>query len=251
MKNVVTAIFDVESEAYQAFNEISSKPFGTDYVVAELALVKHEGTGVKVADFFDAADVNSDDTATGMLVGTLVGIIGGPLGMLLGASIGALAGSIVDANDTTDTLSGLEVTAGKLYEGETAIIALVQENEPAFDAAFAKYECTIIRVDADSVGDEADRAIKLEEQLAHEARVQMRAEKKAAKKAEKAEKEAKKEAKRAARQAKMDAKFAEIENKMAGREAEHEAKRAEFDEASEIAKSEFINETKKMTGEAK
>ena len=251
MKNVVTAIFDVESEAYQAFNEITSKPFGTDYVVAELALVKHEGTGVKVADFFDAADVNSDDTATGMLVGTLVGIIGGPLGMLLGASIGALAGSIVDANDTTDTLSGLEVTAGKLYEGETAIIALVQENEPAFDAAFAKYECTIIRVDADSVGDEVDRAIKLEEQLAHEARVQMRAEKKAAKQAEKAEKEAKKEAKRAARQAKMDAKFAEIENKMAGREAEHEAKRGEFDEASEIAKSEFINETKKMTGEAK
>ena len=251
MKNVVTAIFDVESEAYQAFNEISSKPFGTDYVVAELALVKHEGTGVKVADFFDAADVNSDDTATGMLVGTLVGIIGGPLGMLLGASIGALAGSIVDANDTTDTLSGLEVTAGKLYEGETAIIALVQEAEPAFDAAFAKYGCTIIRVDADSVGDEVDRAIKLEEQLAHEARVQMRAEKKAAKQAEKAEKEAKKEAKRAARQAKMDAKFAEIENKMAGREAEHEAKRAEFDEASEIAKSEFINETKKMTGEAK
>ena len=92
MQNVVTAIFDVESEAYQAFNEITSKPFGTDYVVAEVALVKHEGTGIKVADFFDAADVNSDDTAAGMLVGTLVGIIGGPLGMLLGASIGALAG---------------------------------------------------------------------------------------------------------------------------------------------------------------
>jgi len=250
MQNVVTAIFDVESEAYQAFNEITSKPFGTDYVVAEVALVKHEGTGIKVADFFDAADVNSDDTATGMLVGTLVGIIGGPLGMLLGASVGALAGSVVDASDTTDTLSGLEVTAGKLYEGETAIIALVQEAEPAFDAAFAKYGCTIIRVDANAVDEEVDRAIKLEQQLAHEAKVQMRAEKKAEKAAKKAEKEAAKEAKRTARQAKMDAKFEEVEAKMAGRKAEREAKRSEFDEASDIAMSEFVNETKKMTGDA-
>lgn len=93
MENVVTVIFDVESEAYKAFTELRNRPFGTDYAVAEASLLKREGDAITIADAFDAAGVTSDDTATGMIVGSIVGILGGPLGVLLGAGTGALIGT--------------------------------------------------------------------------------------------------------------------------------------------------------------
>ena len=43
MENVVTAIFEVESEAYKAFSELRSAPFGEKYAVAEASLLKREG----------------------------------------------------------------------------------------------------------------------------------------------------------------------------------------------------------------
>ena len=145
MENVVTAIFEVESEAYKAFTELRNKPFGEGYTVAEASLLKREGDNIVIAEAFDAAGVTSDDTATGMIVGSLVGILGGPLGVLLGAGTGALVGGTYDSIDAADSASMLEVTASKLYENEVAIVALVQEDEPAFDAAFEGYETTIIR----------------------------------------------------------------------------------------------------------
>ena len=110
MENVVTVIFDVESEAYKAFSEIRAKPFGEGYAVAEAALLKREEAGVTVLEAFDAAAVTSDDTATGMIVGSLVGILGGPLGVLLGASTGALVGSAYDTADAAGSMSMLEIT---------------------------------------------------------------------------------------------------------------------------------------------
>lgn len=179
MENVVTAIFDVESEAYQAFSEISKVPFGTDYFVAEAALLKREGDAIVVADAFDAAGVTADDTAVGMIVGSFAGILGGPLGVLLGASTGALIGTVYDTADTVGSLSLLEATALKLYDGDVAIIAFVEEEEPAFDVAFEKYATTIIRHFAVDVMDEVEQALILEADLANQARAQLRAERKA------------------------------------------------------------------------
>lgn len=179
MENVVTVIFNVGSEAYQAFTELRKAPFGEGYVVAEAALLKHEGKQVTIADVFDAVAVTSDDTAAGMVIGSLVGILGGPLGVLLGAGAGAYAGLAFDTADAIDSASMLEVTAAKLYEGDVAIVALVEEDEPAFDAAFAKFDTTIVRHYAADVLDEVDLARELEADLIRQAKGQMRAERKA------------------------------------------------------------------------
>ena len=48
----------------------------------------------------------------------------------------------------------IAVIAYKIYGDEIAIAALVEEEEPAFDAAFVKYEATIIRYDAESIAAE-------------------------------------------------------------------------------------------------
>ena len=230
MENVVTAIFDVEAEAYKAFTEIRNKPFGEDYAVAEASLLKRDGDAIVVVDAFDAAAVTADDTAAGIVIGSLVGILGGPLGVILGASTGALIGSAYDSADAIDSVSMLEVTAAKLYDGEVAIVALVQEEEPAFDAAFAGYDTTIVRHFAVDVINEVDLAREATADFENQLRQQLRVERKA----EKAEK-------REERKAKIKAHFDELKAKRAER-------KAAFDEGKEIANAQFTSSTKEMLG---
>lgn len=230
MENVVTAIFEVESEAYKAFTEIRNKPFGEGYVVAEASLLKRDGDAITIADAFDAAAITSDDTATGMIVGSLVGILGGPLGVLLGAGTGALIGSTYDSVDAVDSVSMLEVTAAKLYDGEVAIVALVQEDEPAFDAAYADYKTTVIRQFAVDVINEVDLAREATADFENQLRQQLRAERKA----EKAEK-------REERKSKIQARFDEIKAKRAER-------KAVLEEGKDIANAQFTSATKEMLG---
>lgn len=230
MENVVTTIFEVESEAYKAFSEIRKAPFGQGYSVAEASLLKREDDAIVVADVFDAAAVTSDDTAVGIVVGSLVGILGGPLGVILGAGAGALVGSTYDSADAMNSISMLEVTAAKLYDGEVAIVALVQEDEPAFDAAFEGYETTIVRHFAVDVMNEVDLARVAQIDFENQLREQLRAERKA----EKAEK-------REERKSKLQARFDEIKAKRAER-------KATVAEAKDIANAQFASSTKEMLG---
>lgn len=195
MNDVVTVVFDVESEAYQAFTELRAHLVDSSFVVSEAALLKSDGKYVQVFETVDSGATTNDDTAGGMLVGSIAGIIGGPLGMLFGASVGALAGGAVDAFDAGEDISLIEQVANKLYDKQIAIIALVKEEaEGVFDALFSKYGCTIIRQDAAVVADEVEQAREVEAELERQAKAQMRAEKKAERKAKVDEQKARIEA---------------------------------------------------------
>ena len=190
MENVVVSIFAVESEAFQAFTELRQTVAGEGYVVAEAALLKNQDGVTSVQDSFSlrAADTASTN---GIMIGSLVGVIGGPLGVLLGASYGALVGGSLDAATALDNLSAIEILSGKLYENETAIVALVQEDEePAFDAAFAKYQPTMIRYDAADIVDDIDRAYEIQRDLENQAIAQLKADRKAERKAQREERHA-------------------------------------------------------------
>ena len=230
MENVVTAIFDVESEAFQAFAELRQKPFGEGYVVAETALLKREGDAIIMSDCFDAAAITSDDTSAGLIIGSLVGILGGPLGVLLGAGAGAYIGSKRDAADTLNSLSLVEAAASKLFDGEVAIISLVQEEEPAFDAAFEKYQTTIIRHFAVDVMEEVELAREVVADLATVAKERMRVERKAAK-----------QEKREERKAAMKARFESLKAKLSG-------KKEAVAEAVDIANAQYVSSTQEMLG---
>ena len=217
--NVVTVVFDVESEAYKAFSELRAQPIGEGYNVAEASLIKREGDAIKVVDGFDAAGTSGDDTAAGMVIGAFIGILGGPLGVLLGAGVGSLIGNAKDAKDADDSLSMLEITVSKLYDGEVAIVALVQEEEPAFDAPFAGYETTIYRQFAADVKKEVEIAREKARDFENQLRGELRAEKKAAKEERKAE-----------------------------RAERREERKAEFKEAKDIANAQFTSSTKEAMG---
>ena len=179
MANVVVSVFAVESEAYQAFAELRQVPQCDKYTVAEAALVKIENGRIMLLDGYGIDEAATNDTATGAIVGSLIGILGGPFGVLLGAVAGGAIGSAVDADDVVDNVSAIEVVADKLNDGEIAVMALVNETDNGFDAAFQKFDVTITRYDGVEIMKEVERARELEKELSKEAREKLRAERRA------------------------------------------------------------------------
>lgn len=176
--NVVITIFEVESEAHQAFNELKGKVVGEGYQVPEAVLLKNNAGTIEVIDGFGFAPADAD-TSTGIVIGSLVGVLGGPVGVILGAATGAWAGSVSDSGRALDTASAVAVVAGKIFEGEIAIAALVVEDEPAFDAVFADYKTTVARYDAADIADDVDRLYELGAEISNQVLAEVKADRKA------------------------------------------------------------------------
>ena len=175
--NVVITVFDVESEAFQAFTELRGKCVGTGYAVPEAALIKNSGGTIQLLDAFGYGDPDSGTTA-GIVIGSLVGVLGGPVGVILGAATGALIGNASDTDRAIDASSVVAVVASKIFEGEVAIAALVQEEEPAFDAVFEGYKTTIVRYDAADIADDVDRLYDLGAEISNQVLQEVKADRK-------------------------------------------------------------------------
>ena len=177
MQNVVTVIFDVESEGYQAFTELKQNPGDAKSGIYQMVLLKKEGQNLTVCD---SAGVAGNDIVKGGLIGGLIGILGGPIGVLLMGSYGMLVGSTVDAAEAVGSASMIEIAADKLQDGSVAIVALTnEEDETVLDGKLAKYKAEIYREDAAVVEKQVEDAVKLEEDLQHQAHAKMIADKKA------------------------------------------------------------------------
>lgn len=181
-QNVVVSLFNVESQAYQAFSEVKKQENNKEVVIAQAALIKKVNGSLQVEEVFDPT---GDAVAKGGLIGAIVGILGGPLGVLLGGSLGALFGSDVSIAKTIGEAGMIEAVAQKLNNGDVAIVALVEEaSEQPLDQLFSKFETTVLRWDAETVREEVVDAIETQEGLAEQARAALRAKKSAERKAE-------------------------------------------------------------------
>ena len=119
MESVVSVVFNVESEAYQALSELKRDTANANYTISQAVIVKRENGQLNTMDgFINGKDAN-DDTVTGSLIGGLVGILGGPIGILLGGSVGMLIGGAVDA---VEEISGCVL---RLYHGARVQILVV------------------------------------------------------------------------------------------------------------------------------
>jgi len=157
MYNIIAAIFDVESEGYQAMTLLSRTPIIEETSILQMVLVKRENGTLKVCDSYDSGAHTTDDTLLGGLLGGLVGVLGGPVGMLLMGSYGALVGSLVDTGDALDTQTLMERVADKLQDGDVALIMLAEEiNEEEVDNALKGFKVTIARFDAAAIANEVE-----------------------------------------------------------------------------------------------
>ena len=191
-QNIVVSLFEVESEAYQALTQLKQYPGDEKSYVSAAALIKKENGALRTLDGFDTGTNTTDDMAIGGLVGALFGVLGGPVGLLLGGSYGMLVGSVIDADDAGMNASMLEQIAKKMDDGEVAIIGLAfEEDEAILDQKLSQFKTVIARYDASVVAAEVEEARMLEDNMARQARQELRDEKKAERKEKRAEKKAK------------------------------------------------------------
>ncbi len=183
MENILTVIFEVESEGYQAFTELKRQVMTDRYTVLQGALVKKTGNSFSTMDVMTGGSDSIDDTFKGGLIGSLVGILGGPVGVLLGGMAGYLIGSSKDESDVEYYSTLLEAVGAKISDGEVAALLLVQEeDEYALNDRFINFKVTIMRRDAAIVQDEVEEAQKLEKEMKEEAKRKLHAERSAERK---------------------------------------------------------------------
>jgi len=146
-ENFFAVIFEEQSEAYQAFDEMKAHINNKkNYVIPRMVLVEKSEGKLNICEGCDAR-CRVTSTALGSLFGMVVGLLGGPLGVVLGGA----AGGFISNN---------------IQDGEIALIALVQENQDgSFEKEFAKYKTAILKKDAAQVAVEVEDALELNEKL--------------------------------------------------------------------------------------
>lgn len=184
-QNIFAAIFDIESEGFQAFSELKQNPGDQKSLLSQVALVKKENGAIRTLDAFDTGVATTNDTAIGGVVGAFLGILGGPIGVILGSSYGTLIGSALDAGDAIDQASLLEKIAEKMQDDDVVLIGLAaEEDESILDGKLSKFKVTILRYDAVAVAEEVAEAEAVEEEVTRQALISLRKEKDAKIKAE-------------------------------------------------------------------
>src|SRR3954453_12562352 len=172
-ENIIVSTFSEDSRGYEALARLKE-------LAAEGQIDLHDGAVAErgrdgTLRLRDEAG-NEDEglaTLTGVPIGLLIGILGGPLGVLLGGAIGLLAGAIVDAEDDEETDSVLEHISRSIGNGETAVLADLDESGPApVDAAMATLDGRVTRY----VRKDVEAEIAGAQEAAHKARVKARKE---------------------------------------------------------------------------
>ena len=180
MEKIISVIFKIESEGYQAITELKQAPVTDIYTVSQAVLVRKENGQIKVLDSFDTGMETANDTAIGGIVGGLIGILGGPLGMLLGGSLGALTGSAIDTGDAAHNASLIEMITEQLVDGEIVLIALEQEaEEGTAQKMLSKFDVSIVEDDAAEVAEEVEQAVEAQKEMERQARAKLRESRKA------------------------------------------------------------------------
>mgnify|MGYP000974224445 CR=1 FL=1 len=171
MEHVVAALFEVPSEAYQAFTELRTFPQNDDTRLAQAVLVKKENGVITVADAFNPLAQASDDMLTGTLIGSVLGILGGPLG-----GVGAWVGSVGGTDEALAQGTLIEAVATRMKNGDVGIITLAQEkSEAPLDQFFGKFRTIVARWDAWRIQQEVVDALEVQADLQAKARAELKA----------------------------------------------------------------------------
>lgn len=178
-ENVLIIYFNVESEGYQAFSEISHNTFSKDNttLIEQASLIKRENGYIIGKEIYHNGQGMNEDIVIGTFIGGVLGVLGGPLGILLGMGVGAALGSLSAEDDVDENMGLIHSVTSRLQDNDIAILAVVQEeNEAILDNYFAKFDTTIVRYDANVIEEEIEYAEELQKELARQARVSMRQE---------------------------------------------------------------------------
>jgi uncharacterized membrane protein len=172
-ETIVVTTFDEASRAYEALARLKELAAEDQIDLRDGAVVERAQDGTLHLRDESGNEDEGLATLTGGTIGLLIGILAGPLGVLFGGAMGLLAGAIVDAEDDADTDSVLEHIARSIGNGETAVLADLDESVPApVDGTMAALDGRVTRYARKDVEAEIAGA----EEAAHQARVKARKE---------------------------------------------------------------------------
>lgn len=178
MENIISALFKVESEAYQAFSELKRAPRTKGCLISQMSLIKKQDGLVTAYENFDTGHETANETIIGGIIGSIIGILAGPLGVFLGAGVGALIGETLDTDDAFENLSMVENVAARLNDGEIAVIILVQEKDKAIlNEKLEPFHPLILRWDAAYVKEDVEDAELIQLEMARKLRGHFRKQK--------------------------------------------------------------------------
>src|SRR3954470_7730830 len=172
-ENIIVTTFSEDSQAYEALARLKELAAEDQIDLRDGAVVERGQDGTLHLRDATGHDDDGLATLTGGTIGLLIGILGGPLGVLLGGAMGLLAGAIVDIEDDDETDSVLEHISRSIANGETAVLADVDESGPAtVDGAMAALDGRVTRY----VRKDVEAEIAGAEAAAHKARAKARKE---------------------------------------------------------------------------
>ena len=204
MHNIITAVFQNESEGYQMITELRNAPVTEQAAILQMMLVKCDEKGLELCDRYEGIATVGKGSLIGGLTGSMIGILGGPLGVLLMGTAGAMTGTMVDTGEAVAGEVLMETVAGKLYKGEVGLIILADEEDESYlDGILSKFPVEILRYDALDIAEEVDEAIKIQDEKDRQALMRLRQRKKEAEEKEWQEK-------REAWKAELEANFEEF-----------------------------------------
>lgn len=175
MEKIVMVLFDDERNCFKAFKDLQNDYENAAYTIEQMSVVKKQDGIVSEVETFDPKTQGDHFTEYGGIIGGLVGVLGGPLGVFLGATVGLLAGGAVEQTEGDDELTLVEYVSTTLDDGSFALVTLVDEDkDDALNDAITQGDAIVRRWDASVIAAEVDHAEDVQEQLAKEARKQLR-----------------------------------------------------------------------------
>ncbi len=156
-KNMITSVFNIESEAYQALSSFRRNPVSADYTIKNALIVKKHGETMNVLDGFQTS-VYAKAQSTGWFIGMMLGIFSGFLGMLLFGSIGALIGVFFDNKALKQQNSLISAAVKDLPEDQTVLMILADEtNTEAIAEKLTQFNTVTAHVSAEELLKKAEQ----------------------------------------------------------------------------------------------
>lgn len=163
-ENMIMARFESVEEAKKIYDilEDSTKKNLTNFNVLQVVLLKNEDGRISVLDQHTEVFSEFGKTMIGGVAGIVLGVIIGPFAGFVLGGIGAMIGSGFDITEQTEAESMLYQMYSRIYSGDIAILAIVQEeDELEFNSIVGKTAIEIYRWDAAEIKEEAEYADSL------------------------------------------------------------------------------------------
>ena len=130
MTHLITASFDQEEKAVEAFTKLQELEKIGDITIYEMVVVAKNDAGE--ATIIEALTAEGTQTLPAMAIGTIIGALAGPVGMVTGMLVGALTGEAADLDDYGFEDDFFSKVTAQLKPGTSVVVMEVEEDDPVF-----------------------------------------------------------------------------------------------------------------------